>query len=232
MTEPEWLACTRPDDMIHFLRGQTSGRKMRLFAAACCREAWGWFAALPDCDKGQEECADRLIRVAERHADGEATEQERAAAMETAGKWHRLEATSLVYHLLFGDKDVRDMFAEVVEGATFAAEWCAAGIGDAAREAGLDSAAGRRLACAVAHDVFGNPFRAVSIDPAWLGWNDGTVTKLARAIYEEQSFESLPILADALEEAGCTDADILTHCRQATEHVRGCWVVDLILGKS
>jgi hypothetical protein len=64
-----------------------------------------------------------------------------------------------------------------------------------------------------------------------LEWNELTVVKLAQRIYENRAFDLLPILADALEEAGCTDADILNHCRLIGEHVRGCWVVDLILGK-
>lgn len=72
----------------------------------------------------------------------------------------------------------------------------------------------------------------IRLDPTWLAWCDKTVPKLARAIYEERAFDRLPILADALEEAGCADADILDHCRQPGEHVRGCWVIDLILGKS
>lgn len=72
----------------------------------------------------------------------------------------------------------------------------------------------------------------IRLDPTWLAWCDKTVPKLAQAIYDECAFDRLPILADALEEAGCTDADILDHCRQAGEHVRGCWIVDLILGKS
>lgn len=63
-------------------------------------------------------------------------------------------------------------------------------------------------------------------------WNDATVRKLARTIYETRRFQDMPILADALEEAGCTDADILHHCRQPGEHVGGCWVVDRLLGKS
>jgi hypothetical protein len=83
----------------------------------------------------------------------------------------------------------------------------------------------------VLHDIFGNPFCHVVLDPNWIAWNDGTIPKLAQAIYLEDAFNRLPILADALEEAGCTDAAILDHCRQPGEHVRGCWVVDLLLGK-
>src|SRR5262249_17441203 len=69
-------------------------------------------------------------------------------------------------------------------------------------------------------------------EAAWLDWNGGAVRKLARAIYEEGAFGHLPILADMLEEAGCSQADILSQCRGAGPHTRGCWVVDLILGKS
>jgi hypothetical protein len=86
---------------------------------------------------------------------------------------------------------------------------------------------------AVAHarlvrDIFGNPFRPVIVDPRWL---TSTVVSLARTIYEDRAFDRLPILADALEEAGCDDADLLAHCRGDGPHVRGCWVVDLVLGR-
>jgi hypothetical protein len=87
------------------------------------------------------------------------------------------------------------------------------------------------LMAAVIRDILGNPFRPVSLNGSWLIWNDGSVPKMAQAIYDHRRFADLPILADALEDAGCADADILTHCRSGGEHVRGCWVVDLLLGK-
>jgi hypothetical protein len=80
-------------------------------------------------------------------------------------------------------------------------------------------------------DIFGNPFQPPTLAPAWLAWNNATIPRLAQEIYDSRAFERLPILADALEEAGCTNADILNHCRQPGPHARGCWVVDLILGK-
>jgi hypothetical protein len=80
-------------------------------------------------------------------------------------------------------------------------------------------------------DIFGTPFHPLIITPDVGVWNDGTVVKLAQAIYEDRAFDLLPVLADALEEAGCTNADILGHCRGPGPHVRGCWVVDLLLGK-
>src|SRR5689334_15161807 len=70
------------------------------------------------------------------------------------------------------------------------------------------------------------------IDPAWLAWNDGTVLRLARAIFEQGNYDALPILADALEEAGCVDADILGHCRSCGPDVRSSWVVNRILSAS
>ena len=90
-----------------------------------------------------------------------------------------------------------------------------------------------RLAQAcIVRDIFGNPFCPVIVDPTWLARQEAAVARIAQTIYDERRFADMPILADALEEAGCTDADILNHCRQPGEHVRGCWVVDLLLGKS
>jgi hypothetical protein len=80
-------------------------------------------------------------------------------------------------------------------------------------------------------DIFGNPFRPVTVESSWLKWNGRTVIQLARSIYQDGNFNDLPILADALEESGCNDPDILGHLRSPGPHVRGCWVVDLVLGK-
>jgi hypothetical protein len=77
--------------------------------------------------------------------------------------------------------------------------------------------------------VFGNPFRPVAADPSWL---TPTVVALAYAIYADRAFDRMPVLADALEEAGCDHHDVLAHCRGDGPHVRGCWVVDLVIGKS
>jgi len=81
---------------------------------------------------------------------------------------------------------------------------------------------------ALMRDVWGDLFRRLAIKSAW---RTATVTSLAQAIYDERAFDRMPILGDGLEDAGCADADILGHCRGGGEHVRGCWVVDLVLGK-
>ncbi len=82
--------------------------------------------------------------------------------------------------------------------------------------------------CFALRDIFGNPFRPVVLDPSW---RTETVVALANGIYADRAFDRMPILADALEEAGCDQADILAHCRGDGPHVRGCWVVDSLLGK-
>ena len=80
-------------------------------------------------------------------------------------------------------------------------------------------------------DVLGHPLRPGTVTSDIVAWNGGTIPRLAQAFYETRAFDQLSILADALEEAGCTDAAALDHCRQPGDHVRGCWVVDLLLGK-
>ncbi|MBA4192078.1 MAG: hypothetical protein C0467_29215 [Planctomycetaceae bacterium] len=84
--------------------------------------------------------------------------------------------------------------------------------------------------CGPFREVFGNPFWPVTFDPVWL---TSTVVSLAQSMYESRDFSAMPILADALQDAGCDDPDILNHCRDVNQvHVRGCWVVDLVIGKS
>jgi hypothetical protein len=85
--------------------------------------------------------------------------------------------------------------------------------------------------CHLVRELCGNPFRRVAANSEWLRWHDGTVEKMARMIYEERCFDDLPILADALEDAGCDDAALLRHCRAGGEHVRGCWALDRLLAR-
>lgn len=95
-------------------------------------------------------------------------------------------------------------------------------------ELAADAASLRAQLVRVLRDVFGNPFRPVTVEPSWL---TSDVVGLAAAIYADRAFDRLPILADALEEAGCDHPNVLDHCRGPGPHVRGCWVVDLLLGK-
>jgi len=89
---------------------------------------------------------------------------------------------------------------------------------------------GKHFLADLVRDIFGNPFRPINLDSSWL---TSDVLSLARGIYDERAFDRMSILADALQDAGCTNEDILSHCRDANQiHVRGCWVVDLLLGKT
>ena len=92
--------------------------------------------------------------------------------------------------------------------------------GDATKEAAAQSA--------IIRDIFGNPFRPVAFD---LSWRTLSVVRLAQTMYDARSFDKMPELADALERAGCSCEPVLGHCREPCEHVRGCWAVDLVLGK-
>jgi hypothetical protein len=87
----------------------------------------------------------------------------------------------------------------------------------------------RKYSCQLVKDIFGNPFRPVAFEPAWRTSN---TIGLAERMYDSRDFATMPILADALEDAGCDHPDVLAHCRGGGPHVRGCWVVDLVLGKS
>jgi hypothetical protein len=87
-----------------------------------------------------------------------------------------------------------------------------------------------RVQCELLRDIFGNPFRPVTLDPAW---RTSTVVALAEGIYADRAFDRLPILADALQDAGCDHPDLLGHCRDPQlSHVRGCWAVDMVLAKT
>ena len=154
------------------------------------------------------------------------------------GVQHR-DARHAIAHAAF--MSLRDKPQEVFTGgAGDAAEYCTQMIVDAATLLLGGTAEGlelygpelesqtRRAIAGILRDIFGNPFRPVAIDSSWL---TSSVTGLAQTIYGERAFNHLPILADALEDAGCTNADILNHCRQPGDHARGCWALDLILGK-
>ena len=162
------------------------------------------------------------VDVAERFADGAAAEAESAIDSRSRTRaWGQPDAGSGSRGRL-GTPCLRLPYAATLgrRGATIRSSPPAEQLG------GNDCRSTR--ASASAADIFGNPFRPVTADPRWL---TSTAVALARAIYDERAFDRLPILADALEEAGCDNADVLAHCRGDGPHVRGCWAVDLVLGK-
>jgi len=220
MTEAEWLACTDPTPMLEYLRGKASDRKLRLFAVACCRHIWEW---LPD---SRSRVA---VEAAERFADGEASADElllcRLAANRALSERSKNAPDDRYRFVLFAASD-----------AAYSKAWSAADMMpiDAAwpTSEGVVSCVENRNVlnhqAVLLWEIFGNPFRPVTADPRWL---TSTVVAHAQTIYEERAFDRLPILADALEDARCDDADILNHLRGDGPHVRGCWAVDLVLGK-
>jgi hypothetical protein len=201
MTEQEWLACTDPGPMLEFLRGKASDRKLRLFACACCRHIWQWLT---------DARSRKAIEVAEDFADNNPADFSLYdKVMQT---WKAAGA------------DWLPVVGDAMHFAVTYANWTAS------RHSTPD-----RQAIAVIHqahilrDIFGPfPFGPVDLDHSWL---TPTVISLAQAIYDERAFERMPSLADALEDAGCTNQQILEHGRGGREHVRACWVVDLLLGK-
>jgi hypothetical protein len=236
MTEQQWLECTDPKPMVELLQRKASDRKFRLFAVACCRRIWH---LLPD-----QRCR-KAVQIAEDFAEGKAGIG-LLRKVENAGEFYYdnkedVPAEGLGYFAggaifqLGQERLASDTVADAASGA-LACSTLDAGDRLAAEAAKHgESAAQSRLL----RDIFGNPFRPPQIDAAWLAWNDGTVVRLAQAAYEQRFLPSgeldltrLAVLADALEEARCHDADILSHCRHPGPHVRGCFVVDAVLAKT
>jgi hypothetical protein len=208
MTEAEWLACTDINTLVRLMRGQTSSRKLRLCACACCRSVWGRLSP--------EER--RAVEAAERFADRQIGNKEREAARSACpGLWPLPRA-------------VREALAPTRRIATAArsAAWLIAFFHT---PAGRGHGADESTVTPLLREILGNPWRRPVVAPAWLAWNGGAVPKLAATIYDNHAFDRLPILADALEDAGCDNADLLTHLRGPGPHFRGCWALDLVLGK-
>jgi hypothetical protein len=227
MTEAEWLACDDPEKMLDFLNGKVTERKLRLLACACCRRIW---------DLLTDDRTRRAVEAGELYADGlisrealrQSEEAGRRAYIELLGGGDSQAATQARWAASVGIGPPRGQ--EYSPGDLPAICWLAARAID--HEKGRLWVEERKWQFQRFCDLFGNVFHPPSFDPGWLAWNGSVTLSLAQTIYEGRAFDRLPILADALEDAGCTDAAILAHCRGPGPHVRGCWVVDLILGKS
>jgi hypothetical protein len=225
----EWLTCQEPQKMLELLleRGKLTERKARLFAVACCRSVWPLLTA---------EVSRTAVEVAERFADGQATSEELEAAGDAAGdapwaagdSYGECVAHAAIWATGRDAPTAAEVASRFARGCDQEARrpdgsWIATRPDEERRQADL-------------RDIFGPwPFGAKTTIPATvLAWNDGCIPKLAASIYEEGDFsqERMGVLADALEEAGLTDEEILLHCRGLPAvHCRGCWLVDLVLGK-
>ncbi len=223
--------------MLEFLQERASERKLRLFSCACGRSVWQWLA-----DRSRT-----ALEAAEHYADRSAflvehniARENSLRAMEDASgdsesgelghtKWHAADAVVHCTELPLCWTSARD-----ASQAARQAESCHLFESDPVND-GIDvpypepEAVDGAAHTALLRDIFGDPYRPVTIDPRWL---TSTVVDLATAIYDERAFARMPVLADALMDAGCNNEELIAHCRSADPHVRGCWVVDLLLGKN
>jgi hypothetical protein len=213
MTEAEWLACDNPTAMLTLLEGKVTDRKLRLFAIACCRNTLD--AAGPGPCRATQGKQWQDIEVAEQVVDGSLPNP----------------MTALDHH--YGFYTIFHGSGTALETACHAAFDLSAWGAASGVVRALDDAAWSEgeANCGVVclREVFGNPFRPATFDPAW---RTSTAVTLATQMYGSRDFGAMPILADALQDAGCDSDDVLGHCRGPGPHVRGCWVVDLVLGKS
>jgi hypothetical protein len=225
--------------MMEFIEGHCSERKLTLFGCACCYRQW---PIIPD------GCCRTAVETAERFADGHCDGTELRRARERVKEeyphlfWYQefgCHAEAASYYAAFDAAAAREMEADhPLDGPgdyLAVLKWCeVAGLIASAvsspQSPTLEADWKREAAaqCAILRDIFDNPFRPVQFDASW---RTRTAVAVAQVIYDERNFGLLPVLADALEDAGCEDADVLSHCRHPGEHVRGCWVVDLVLGK-
>lgn len=241
-TESTWLTSTEPRRMLTLLKGKSRERKFKLFACACCRRISHLLKdersreAIEVIEKFHDGLVTRqTYDLAERAANAVHTELEREVAAEESDPDQSLPRSILLLARLFAAQAVAVCFKsgyfDVAQGC------CGALRGNGTAHVPEKEAhdAGERIGAAeqaiqadLLRDIFENPFRPTALDPSWL---TSTVIALARQIYESRESSALPILADALQDAGCNNEDILNHCRQQGVHVRGCWVVDRLLAK-
>lgn len=222
MTEAEWEASNSPRGMIYaFMGGGLGDRKLRLFACACCHRIWHLLT---------DPRSRRAVEASEQYADEIGslelllhTHQEAWKAQEIAERGEAKQAAMAAYYGSYprmnwdtAETTARDAVYALRPQATPTPEERAV------------SNSERRAQCDLLRDIFGNPFRPTDFSP---DWRTDTAVALAHTMYESREFSAMTILADALQDAGCDNLDVLSHCRGAGPHVRGCWVVDLVLGK-
>jgi hypothetical protein len=210
MTEAEWR--TEIEDKLKLFRSRKVRRKLRLFACACCRRAWPYLPAQ----------SQQVVEVAERCAEGTASKSE-------LGELWKRDKLTVRCNSVCAPITVAAVLAPQEACHTIEAYTGPRGGIYVTDEHRAIRAAEYRDQIELLRDIFGTPFCPV---PFATEWRTDTAVALARQMYESRDFSAMPILADALQDAGCDNEDILNHCRQPGEHVRGCWVVDLLLGKS
>lgn len=214
MTEAEWLAGTDPAPMLHSLNGRASERRLRRFACSCCGHSLQSF--------GHYEL-DEALNWVESSLNGSVRGGPPESVRDSI-QWAMYEMCESLnclgesLHNLIGEAAFDIALTQQTSKLILEAH----GIADV-QSSSEDEA---RFQTWLLREMF--PFSNISLDTSWI---TSTVLALASGVYNERAFDRMPILADALEDAGCDNVDILSHCRQPREHVRGCWVVDLLTGR-
>jgi hypothetical protein len=211
MTEEQWLResaysqfMARCVRELGHAKTKAGRRRFRLFACACCRLVWPLF---------QDDKLRAAVETAEQFADGLVN----AEALATAEAATR----TLSHHA-----PVVDIVGYATHAQAFMAAYM---ITVTPLQVIHQLDIKERSMCGLLRCIFGNPFRPVVAEPSW---RSPTVLRLSQGLYESRTFDDLPILGDALEDAGCTNAALLEHCRSDGPHARGCWAVDLALGNA
>lgn len=231
MTPEQWRTSRNPVLMLGFVES-VDERLFRLFACACCRRVW------PSLVSPESRAA---VRVAEALADGTAGEEDRRSAERAAR-----QATALCNH--GAAVDAAEAAAALLRGkVTYSANKCSTCVSRAQailawadpllsedsmwEENDPHIAAECAVHADIVRDIFGDPFSSPPVaDARWINWNDGAIPRLCNEMYESRNFERMQALEAYLGDAGCADHRIIEHCR-LPEHYRGCWLVDLLLGK-
>jgi hypothetical protein len=220
MTEAEWFAGIDPDTKLSYFGPRGTDRKLRLLAVFWCRQMEEIFITSKphhhSVKKDRKKAHRNVVSTAERYADGEATKSELNKAYWNADRF------------LFADCEKR--FGDVASAERSSLVCVHFSVNN------MSLASDRRWLqtrvqeqAAALHEIFGNLFRQTAFDPAW---RTSDVMALAKGIYHDRAFDRMPILADALQDAGCENTDILNHLRDPNAtHVRGCWALDLVLEK-
>jgi len=212
MTEDEWLECHNSAAMLEFVRPKATKRKLRLFAAASFRRLTH---LLPD--SRQQHAIEMLENVTDETEFPRGIGQGARMALPPSADSYAGKCADDPYYVGLM------LYREFMSSSTA----CHA---TAALNGLADHIAEQMEQCRLLRCIFGPlPFRPIVFDDAW---RTPAAVAQARAIYEEKAFDRLPILGTTLREAGCHDTSILDHCRQPGPHVRGCWVVDMLLGRS
>jgi hypothetical protein len=240
-SESEWLSFENVHLLLEFHRSTISWRKCRLFASACCRLIWHWIT---------DERSRQAVELCELYGEGRIDQKQLETGFEPAcipcdqmhleyehvlARYQEQVYADQVQPLL-RERDrlsaAADAACSCLHVASFeAAMWASIRTVQARSSWEFPSYGNDREVAALLKEITGNPFRKPHLDGDWLEWSHGVVPELARSIYEDCRFHDMPILGDALEEAGCVHEEILSHCRHGNLHVRGCWVLDLQLDK-